>query len=240
MLIKFEPAFKDAEMFYEQPKPSAHSIPEWYKNIPLTVDGGSKVYLSEDKSASNMTLKGCSPFLDSLTAGYTMSLPCDIEISTNQYGQLDINWLIDLEEVVSGHDERQMPGMRVLASNYRGALKWRSGWRVITPKGYSTLFTHPLNRNDLPFSTLSGIVETDSYGLPVEFPFVLNNLLINEEKFILEKGTPIVQAIPFKRDNWKSEIVPFNEKQNKQSQINLKSKIGRSYKRQFWKNKKFL
>ena len=240
MKIRFEPAFRDAEMFYDRPKPAANFIPSWYRSMPQTTDGGNKVFLSEDKSASNMTLKGCSPFLDSLTSGYIMSTPCDIEISFNEFGELDVNWLIDLSEVVSGHDGRQMPGMKSLASNYDGALKWRSGWRIITPTGYSTLFVHPLNRNDLPFQTLSGVVETDSYCLPVEFPFILNNLLIKEDKFIIEKGTPIVQAIPFKRDNWSSEIIEFNEKQNKQSQINLKSKIGRSYKKQYWKGKKFL
>ena len=240
MKIKFEPAFKDAEMFYEQPKPAATFIPNWYRSMPKTVDGSSHVHLSEDKSASNMTLKGCSPFLDSLTSGYIMSLPCDIEISFNEFDELNVNWLIDLEDLVSGHDGSQLPGMKSLASNHYGALKWRAGWRVITPPGYSTLFVHPLNRTDMPFQTFSGVVETDSYGLPVEFPFILNNLLIKEDRFIIEKGTPIVQAIPFKRDNWNSEIVAFNEKQNKQSQINLKSKIGRSYKKQYWKGKKFL
>ena len=40
--------------------------------------------------------------------------------------------------------------------------------------GWSILFTHPLNRDDLPFRTLSGIVDCDRFGAGlVHFPEAL-------------------------------------------------------------------
>ena len=53
----------------------------------------------------------------------------------------------------------------------------------------------------MPFRTFSGVVDTDMYELGVEFPFQLLNT-ITEDIFILEKGTPICQVIPFKRESW--------------------------------------
>jgi DNA modification methylase len=83
------------------------------------------------------------------------------------------------------------------------------------------------------------VVDTDMYKLGVEFPFQLLNT-ITEDIFVLEKGTPICQVIPFKRENWKSEAVPFDEKANKKNGFELKSKIVRSYKTQFWQKKTYL
>ena len=116
-------------------------------------------------------------------------------------------------------------------------LKWSPGWRIITPPGYSCLFTHPMNHFDLPFATLSGVVDTDSYKLGTEFPFRLLN--INKDVVILEKGTPICQVIPFRREDWSSSTIEFDEEANKKNGFALKSKIIRSYQLQFWKKKSY-
>ena len=60
------------------------------------------------------------------------------------------------------------------------------------------LFTHPLNREDLPFRTLSGMVDCDRWrdGL-VHFP-----ALWIDPNFegVLPAGTPVAQAIPIRRE----------------------------------------
>jgi hypothetical protein len=84
---------------------------------------------------------------------------------------------------------------------------------------------------------LSGVVDTDSYNLGVEFPFRL--LDIKKDVVILEKGTPICQVIPFKRDDWSSTAVDFDEEAMKRNGFMLKSKIIRSYQLQFWKKKSY-
>jgi hypothetical protein len=239
MKVQFEPFDKEAELLFEMPKPAAKSIPGWYKDMAVHMDGEKTTGLSKTTNVvSNLTLKGCSPFLDALTSGYMFELPFDIEFRRNEQGMINIRWATNVNYIGS-HGPDQAPGLPGPVGGSESLLKWRPGWRIITPKGYSALFTHPLNRHDLPFRTFSGVVDTDMYELGVEFPFqLLNN--IEEDIFILKKGTPICQVIPFKREDWKSEEVPFDEDANKKNGFKLKSEIVRSYKRQFWQKKNYL
>jgi len=82
------------------------------------------------------------------------------------------------------------------------AYKWDNPYTIKTPPGYSVMFSHPVNMPYLPFYTLSGVVDTDNYFQPVLFPFIAKNNFNG----VLPAGTPIVQVIPFKRDDWKSEV----------------------------------
>jgi hypothetical protein len=43
---------------------------------------------------------------------------------------------------------------------------------------------------------LSGLVDTDSYRSPVNFPFVA---IAPDGVYTIKKGTPLVQVIPFRR-----------------------------------------
>ena len=88
---------------------------------------------------------------------------------------------------------------------------WSFDFSLKTPKGYSVLFCHPLNRFELPFQTFSGVVETDEYNQGTHFPFYIKKLNVGEI-IIIKKGTPIVQIIPFKRENWKIMHMPFSQK----------------------------
>jgi hypothetical protein len=239
MKLQFEPFDKEAELLFERPQPAAKSIPNWYKDMPVHMDGEKLTGFAKDSTAvSNLTLKGCSPFLDAITSGYMFVLPFDLEFRKNEEGMIGMRWSTNIN-LIGTHGPSQAPGIPGPVGGSQALLKWRPGWRVVTPKGYSCLFTHPLNRHDLPFRTFSGVVDTDMYKLGVEFPFQLLNT-IEEEIFVLEKGTPICQAIPFKRENWKSEAIEFDEDENKKNGFKLKSKIIRSYKTQFWQKKTYL
>jgi hypothetical protein len=239
MKIQFEPSEKDAELFFELPQPASKSIPDWYKNMPLHMDNEKITGLNKESVAvSNLTLKGCSPFLDALTSGYMFTLASDLEFRNHRGKGVNVRWATNVN-LLSSHGPDQAPNIPEPFGGNKDLLKWKPGWRVITPKGYSCIFTHPFNRHDLPFRTFTGIVDTDSYPLGVEFPFQLLNV-INDDIFILEKGTPICQVIPFKRDAWTSEQIPFDERENQRNGFKLKSKIVRSYKNQFWHRKSYL
>lgn len=239
MKIQFEPFDHETEILFERPQPSAKSIPEWYKKMPVHMDNEKITGLSKHGvAATNLTLKGCSPFLDAFTSGYMFVLPFDLEFRNDPVKGVNIRWSTNIN-FIGTHGPDQTPGIPAPIGGTVNLLKWRPGWRAITPKGYSCLFTHPLNRHDLPFRTFSGVVDTDSYQLGVEFPFQLLNT-IKEDIYILEAGTPICQMIPFKREDWKSSQVAFDEEANKKNVFKLKSKIVRSYKNQFWSKKSYL
>lgn len=238
MKVKFEPTSKDIDLIFDKPKPASQHIPDWYKNMPIHMDNEKITGLNkEGVQVSNLTLKGCSPFLDALTSGYMFVLASDLEFRFHPGKGINIRWATNID-MLSSHGPDQAPGLPIAFDGNPDILKWRPGWRISTPNGYSCLFTHPLNRHDLPFRTFSGVVDTDSYKLGVEFPFQLLKT-IDKDIFILEKNTPICQVIPFKRDDWKSEKIAFDEKENAKNTFQLKSKIVRSYKNQFWHKKNY-
>ena len=235
--LKFEPTSDEAQSLFEQPRPAAEYLPTWYRDMPLHLPGEKTTGLSPDGVAvSNLTLKGCMPFLDAMTSGYMFVLPFDMDLRRNEKGMIGLRWATNIN-FVGQHGPDQAPGLPMPFGASPSILKWSPGWRVITPPGYSCLYTHPLNHFDLPFATLSGVVDTDSYNLGVEFPFRL--LDIKKDVVILEKGTPICQVIPFKRDDWSSTAVDFDEEAMKRNGFMLKSKIIRSYQLQFWKKKSY-
>lgn len=198
MNIQFEPFDKEVELLFEIPKPAVQVIPEWYKNMPTRMDNEKIDGLSKDGVAvSNLTLKGCSPFLDALSSGYIFELPFDMEFRKNNNGMINVRWATNVN-FIGQHGPDQAPGLPAPLGGSSSLLKWRPGWRIITPKGYSTLFTHPLNRHDLPFRTFSGVVDTDIYKLGVELPFQLLDSIIDKDIFILERELQYVKLFPLR------------------------------------------
>jgi hypothetical protein len=62
------------------PVPASRTIPEWYKNIPRYTDSES----------TNFSVKACLPYLDAMTAGYTLTTWCDIEVRQSKDKKNDI------------------------------------------------------------------------------------------------------------------------------------------------------
>jgi hypothetical protein len=91
-----------------------------------------------------------------------------------------------------------------------------------------------MNRFDLPFISVNGVVDTDKYNLNVQFPFFIKDNFTG----IIEKGTPIVQIIPIKRESWAREVKPYDQNANIKLEKFL-STIKRSYKNNFWVKKDY-
>lgn len=242
MQIRITPATKEAELFLPPPKKASEYIPEWYRNMPMREPGYNGNQLSRsiegpsNVSGSSRTLKGCNPFLDTLIGGYIFELAADVEFSFHN-GTFLPQWIPHIQ-LVTDHPHFNTDGMPVPYQNTAPAFKWECGWVISTPPGYSTLFTHPFNRHDLPFRTFSGIVETDTYPLPTNFPFQILDPGTSGA-VLIPKGTPICQAIPFKRDDWTSTIEPLNEEKYAKDLVEYQSKIDRPYRNKFWVRKFF-
>ena len=117
----------------------------------------------------------------------------------------------------------------------RHVYKWTNHFYLKTPKGYSTLFVHPLNRTDLPFYSLNAVVDTDDFPLTVQFPFLIKK----DFNGLIPAGTPIMQAIPFKRDDWKMSFPKENESYEYEHFWNWFEPPMAKYKRFFWKKKRY-
>jgi hypothetical protein len=233
--IKIIPTKKEA-LFKINIESAQKYVPDWYKNSPQKVKGFENFSLMpQNPLVTTSTYKKCSPFLDALTSGYTFSLTQDIEIIKKEDNMPFILWRGSTLTPITWHDNDQWEGLIPPEDCYRYVYKWHNDFIIKTPKGYSTLFTHPHNRFDLPFNTLSGVVDTDKYNLPVHFPFFVKNNFTG----IIKAGTPVAQMIFFKRNHWIRDIKKYNKDFINKENFKFTSNIERSYKKFFWQKKNY-
>lgn len=235
MLLKIAPHVVNPNHFATI-EPAVNCLPEWYKKVPLKTNpelpnnlyGMGKINL-------NMTVKGCVPFLDVMTAGYIIKTAVEMEITKTE-SSVEIRWRTG-DELVTTHDLSQIQNVPDKPDTYRDVFKSMFPYQIITPSGYSCLFTQPFNRPDLPFKVYDGIVDTDSYPIPVNFPFqIVHN---KNASFIVPEGTPIMQVIPFKREAWEMKQLSYDADKITEGSFALARKAIRSYKQQFWHKKSF-
>jgi hypothetical protein len=175
---------------------SKNHIPDWYKDAK-----------DVSKSAKNikvlplsLNFKACSPFLEALTSGYSICLPVDIAVKQTEGGP-SITWSGSDVQYVSLREIDQNPNLPTPNGFSKNHFTWITQLSIKIPKGYSVLYTHPLNRYDLPFLTLSGIVDGEFVLPPGNVPVFFSNTF----EGLIPAGTPIAQLILFKTENWKSK-----------------------------------
>ena len=221
------------------PTPIKLNIPSWFKKLTHEV--------------GHSTVKGCIPFLNSLTYGYVLKMPLSINIKHNVYnedkkqfdsfytaGEMEDHLLnaksINLNKnTPSTHPTFQAEGSPLVDKNKNLPFyKILNPWKIKTPRGYSCLFTSPLNNSDDRFSIIPGIVDTDTYPREINFPIVLNGDKYQSLDTILERGTPYVQIIPFKRDNWNMEIKKTTTEETRKHSMFYGLDLINIYKKNFW------
>jgi hypothetical protein len=207
------------------PQPAKKYIPEWYRKAERFV--GGKPIIQPETELGTQTIKLCVPFLDSLTSGYVVELWQDVTIADGE-----ARWAIE-PEVLSVRKPSINQGMPAPKGYLDVPFAWQFPFYFKTPPGYSVLMTHPFNRFDLPFITLSGIVDADQGIMAGNAPFFM------QEGFsgLIPKGTPIALLFPFKRDDWKSEHNPSLIDISKYDKP--RSVISGWYKKNRWYRKEF-
>ena len=181
------------EGIWPRPKPAGQVIPEEYKKLERHSNNDMKTG----------TIKRCMPFLDALSAGYMMFFDMDYIIDPHIHhepAKKDFTLCpSNKHNNIEYHENKQLP------SEWHDKIGVKAGkfinkWLIRTPPGYSCLFMHPLNRMEDKWEIFSGVVDTDTYGEAIHFPFRLKTY---EKQFLIKKGEPMVQIIPFKRESWK-------------------------------------
>ena len=229
----------------DYPTPIKLNIPEWYKKLEYNL--------------KSITVKGCMPFLDTLTAGYLLKTPQDFHLSHNvdsinkegekfkdAFQNLGFNnrspmlsaKYINLNCGVDVHPIHQLEGSPLVEKNKNLPFhKIINPWKIKTPKGYSCLFVPPLNNHDDRFSILPGIVDTDTFPREINFPIIINGDKYPVLESMVEKGTPYAQVIPFKREAWKMSLKPRSQKEVQNSILFYTLKIINIYKTKYWHKK---
>ncbi len=212
--ISFRSVHPDLDI--PHPVPASKNIPEWYKTTKPFADGIE-------------TLKKCVPLLDSMTAGYSLTLAADVFFNRGTVQD------ISLTQMVQSHANSQMGDLKIPSEYHETVYKWINSFVLKTPKGYSTLFVHPINRVDLPFYSFSGLVDTDKFPVEVNFPFLIKKDFVG----IIPAGTPIAQAIPVKREDWSSSVEDSLGYQRPAFTHTMHNPPFSYYKKHFWTRKKY-
>lgn len=260
MIITFTDTIGVPEEFC--PKPSDRSVPDWYKNLESYI---SKEKKPNGEGNTPATIKRCMPVFDAIIGGYIIYTYCDVYVSQKEIEYRDANHENETGEVkrfteeerlekglkktmpfyewpsygpISFHPVEQAPNhpQRGNLGNSMSYPKWINPWSIKTPPGYSVLFTQPMHRES-SFTILDGIVDTDQYDAPVNFPFALNDWGFEG---LIPAGTPMAQVIPFKRESWQMEIGKNEELdgQFKTTRL-LRTRFFDSYKSQFRQPKEY-
>lgn len=198
--VHFIPDFLQGSHLDGIPNPDVAKkfVPSWYKK--------SEMIYELDSGQEMPGLKTCIPFLDALISGYMLLTPCNIYVKKLDDGSIDIDW-DDVPGLSNPIDERKgLTGHLIPrpAGHNNAHLVWTPKWGWKSPRGYSILVTHPLNRFDLPFTTMSGLVDSDKFYGSGNIPFFIRN----DFEGTIEKGTPFAQLIPIKRKRWKAVYDP--------------------------------
>ncbi len=171
------------------PVPAKAYLPDWFRRLPAVDDGVSGL------NNTGLTVKRCMPFLDAMTTGWIIVLPATVRLDISENGsRVDAGWDFD-RTLVSNHGAHQVKGNPFGA---RPPCKFHNYWTIATPAGWSCLFVQPLNRPNGVFEVAAGIVDTDTYRSPIHFPFFATGA---DGMHVIEKGSPLVQVIPFRRDS---------------------------------------
>jgi hypothetical protein len=214
--------------FIDGLQPAKSFIPDWYRESERFAGGKMKIV----NGSANHAVKLCMPFLDSLTSGYIFTLWTDVVVEQTDLGP-KLQWRSGpdpIEQRPRINDKLPTP-----AGHHDNHYAWRTIFQFETPPGYSAIITHPFNRFDLPFTTLTGIADSDASVGRGNLPFYLKK----DFEGIIPAGTPILQVIPFKREDWISEKDDSIYSNARENELGTMRRASGWYKNFKWKRKSY-
>lgn len=178
------------------PRPVAarDALPDWLRDMAPRAP-------SSVHQRSIRTVKQCPPFVDAMAHGFMILLPCDVTVEA---GQFSWDWPLPALALhqhprapLSFHVPEQLAGSP-LAHGERSAIKFNSFWTIELELGWSLMAVHPVNRDDLPFRLVTGLVDADRFtDAGINFPAVWCDPGFTG---VLPRGTPVAQCYPVPRE----------------------------------------
>ena len=201
MIFRCDPALAD---HLPRPSPARGGLPDWLRRMPAKAH-------SEIHARDIRTVKQCPPFVDAMAYGVLIPLPCDVKV---ERGSFSWDWDIP-EPATSGHPRAplsfhaaaQFAGAP-FARDDQAAIKFNSFWTIEVEQGWSLFATHPVNRDDLPFRLITGLVDADLFhDGGINFPAVWTK---PDFSGVLLRGTPVAQVFAVPREAAQLEFETFD------------------------------
>jgi hypothetical protein len=214
---------------------SSQFIPKWFKEMKDYVPeelrelndlSNFKKNHNTSKKYLDGTVKRCPAIIDLTTEGFIIPLWSDYLIQSDG---IKAEWSARSFPVgLDFHPNEQVYNWDLDKNDFHSPMKFVNPWRIYTPPGYSCLFIAPYYQFEKRFTVLPGIVETDKHHA-VQFPSIIHI----KGDILLERNTPLVQIIPFKKDKFDYSVGQQTEEGRyieKSEMNNISSKFKNGYK----------
>lgn len=217
-------------------KPSKFFLPKWFKDMDEYIiqdavhEKGKPNYFGKSKETaikwSGGTVKRCPAIVDLLTEGFIIPMWSDFLV---QRDMETLEWDNKgmLQYGIEFHSKQQITGWKLKKTDFPEGVKFINPWRIYTPKGYSVMFMQPTYQFENRFTVLPGIVETDSYH-HINFPTIWHTT----KDAVIDRGTPFIQVIPFKRDEFDLDVGQMTDKQ-RQDDLLEKNELSTKFKNSY-------
>ena len=184
----------DQDVIYNYPVlPTKKVLPKWFKELPTEK-------FAYPLGSTLPTIKKCMPATDMLTSGYIIQNVIDVDVIKEKTQGNFVENRIKVKDTKYAPEAHRFEMCPVKnpdsGTDKQHWIKLKNPWLVRTPPGYSCLFIQPVYEFNPNLRLLSGIVDTDTFDLPVEFP----GWIVNDH--VIKAGQPLMQVIPFKREDW--------------------------------------
>jgi len=218
-----------------EPYPASSAFPNWYKNIPMfSTDQDGR------ENKNSYTVRGCRPFMQSLSLGWMLPLPSDLHIIHDKDGvKINFSDIGDIS-VISTQNMSTYGGEKNIPVDGAVGVKFETPWYISIPKGYS-LFNLPLlNRWGSKlykyFYPFSGIWDADKYVQKVNQISLMS--VPENTNDIIKAGTPIAQIAVVHKNaflyNGEVDILTKEQKSIIQRQETLKNVSSHLYSDHLW------
>jgi hypothetical protein len=185
---------------YFKPVLARSVMPEWWKTAKVEMGIASDFV---------QTIRACPAMDDWTKSGYYILANRDIQISNGDErikNTQNRNWGTvndDGNYASPSHPAEQMLNLfeTVEHEGIKDAFKFRNPWNIQTPPGYSVLFLDPFLFTGRAFCVWQGIIDTDRFKNNQDNAQIILYPKV-KESFVIKKGTPILQILPFKREQW--------------------------------------
>jgi hypothetical protein len=228
--------YNDREGKYA-PEPSAKHVPQWWHDSDVYVkDYNGNPVANWNGEGRMPSFKACPALLDTFTTGYMLVTPCDLEFY-EKHGRTKVKVPVGFDDFVG--ERPHMSGFVSPHGYSKDHFHWYANWAPELPEGYSSLYVPPINHFNLPWVTVGGIIDSDKVTSSGLIPFFLKEGFTG----VVPAGTPYLQIIPFKREDWESENIFHSMqeimKRTKETADTFRTAEGGVYKKKFWSRRKY-
>ena len=202
------------DIFYTE---EVHPIPmseypiEWWENIKT-----EKIKFHDGQEGKNA--KACPSVVEIYQEGYVIPAPTDYKIKVTPTGEFfweaaftfrrDMDGGSSDKDDIEYHYNDQLVHHLPEDFDTKMIIKINLPWKVFTPNGYSIRIMKMPFTSNKNWEPTYGVLRTDrNHHLNFQ-----TNIKTDTEEVFINQGEPLALIVPYKREEFKSNIVDLNDK----------------------------